>query len=136
MKKLTQAQKINFIFDHIVSLNKMVKPATGLPFEIYPKDIGVMTYVDAVKSVAKLGDGWRIPTLEELRLMYKNKDSTYCTTPSGSDFPDWYWSSTEDRLTPSNVHLVRFSDGDEDWNRKDDCRLSCRPVRLVAAPGL
>ena len=135
-KKITQAQKIDFIYNHIVSLNKMVKPATGLPFEIYPEDIAVMTYVDAVKSVAKLGDGWRIPTLEELRVMYKNKDTTYCTNHNGPGCPDWYWSSTESRDYPSGVHVVRFSDGDEDWGHKDGVRLSCRPVRLGAAPAL
>jgi hypothetical protein len=51
----------------------------------------------------------------------------------GSDFPDWYWSSTERRDDPSDVWDVRFSDGNEDWNHKGHSRLSCRPVRLVAA---
>ena len=50
---------------------------------------------------------------------------------SGSDFPDWYCSSTEDRVNPSCVWDVQFSDGYEDWHRKDNDRLSCRPVRLV-----
>jgi hypothetical protein len=54
----------------------------------------------------------------------------------GSGFPDWYWSSTEYLGNPSHVWSVRFSDGNGDWDRKDDDRLSCRPVRLVevAAP--
>lgn len=105
--------------------------------EVYPHDLPeTMTYLNTVKAVEKLGDGWRIPTLEELRLMYKNKDEIggFCTSGrSGSGYPDWYWSSTENRDDSSYVHDVRFSDGDEDWNRKDYYRLSCRPVRLVAA---
>jgi len=52
---------------------------------------------------------------------------------SGSDYPGWYWSSTENRDNPSHVWGVRFSDGDEGWDRKDNNLLSCRPVRLVEA---
>ena len=50
---------------------------------------------------------------------------------SGSDCPDWYWSSTEDRDNPSGVWVVRLSDGNDFWGPKDGLRLSCRPVRLV-----
>ena len=52
---------------------------------------------------------------------------------SGSAYPGWYWSSTEYRENQSDVWGVRFSDGCGGWNRKDDLRLSCRPVRLVPA---
>lgn len=115
---------------------------TDIPFEVYPQDLPeTMTYVKAVKAVEDLNRNhgttdWRIPTLEELKLMYKNKDEigTFCTkAASGSDYPDWYWSSTENRDNSSYVHVVRFSDGNESWFHKDDIRLSCRPVRLVAA---
>lgn len=110
---------------------------TGLPFEIYPHDLPeTMTYVDAVKATEALGDGWHIPTIEELRLIYKNKDDSFCTSDrGGSDCPDWYWSSSEDRDIPSYVWIARFSDGYERWVRKDYGRLSCRPVRLVPVPG-
>ena len=110
----------------------------AISFEVYPHDLPeTMTYNDAVKAVEKLGDGWMIPTIEELRLIYKNKDETFCTKPSsGSGFPNWYWSSTPNRDYPTYVDIVRFSDGNEFWNLKDDGRLSCRPVRLAAAPAL
>ena len=52
---------------------------------------------------------------------------------SGSGFPGWYWSSTENRDGPSDVWSVRFLDGDGGWDLKDNYRLSCRPVRLVPA---
>jgi len=96
--------------------------------------------------------GWIIPTRDLLYgkdvngnaiqpdnlYAYKDKGDlagTFCVAASsGSDYPDWYWwSSTEHRDDPSNVHIVRFSDGYEGWNPKDGYRLSCRPVRLVAA---
>ena len=52
-------------------------------------------------------------------------------TSSGSDCPDYYWSSTQDRGNPSYVWGVRLSDGNAGWCHKDNNRLSCRPVRLV-----
>ena len=50
---------------------------------------------------------------------HKDKDvlsGTFTTAAaSGSDYPDWYWSSTEHRDYPSGVRSVRFSDGYEVW---------------------
>jgi hypothetical protein len=125
-----------------------------------PTDLDVtMTFNDAAKAVRKLNrnkalghDDWQIPSLENVRVLYKNKDkgalkgtfNTYGGNKGrGSDFPGWYWSSTEVRGHSSSVYSVRFSgcyeDGVyEDWDHKDDFRLSCRPVRLVpvASPAL
>jgi hypothetical protein len=112
-----------------------------------PTDLDVtMTFNDAAKAVKKLNsnkalghDDWQIPALENVRVLYKNQNEgdlkgTFKTAASsGSVFPDWYWSSTEGRGYSSYVHFVRFSDGSEGWCRKDYFRLSCRPVRLVAA---
>jgi hypothetical protein len=61
------------------------------------------------------------------------KDTFKTSSGSGSDCPVWYLSSTEFRDYPSYVHIVRLSDGYAGWCRKDDFRLSCRPVRLVTA---
>ena len=99
--------------------------------------------------------GWFIPTRELLvgtdvngstnvqkDNLYTHKDKgalkgTFTTAAaSGSVYPDWYWSSTEGRDDSSGVHIVRFSDGNEGWPRKDGGRLSCRPVRLVPAVAL
>jgi hypothetical protein len=85
--------------------------------------------------------GWIIPPREllsgNLLAAFKNGvlKGIKTAVSSGSDYPVWYWSSTEGRDYPSNVWFVRFSDGREDWNHKDTLRLSCRPVRLVVAPG-
>jgi hypothetical protein len=115
-----------------------------------PTDLGVtMTFNDAAKAVKKLNsnkalghDDWQITALENVRVLQKNQNEgalkgTFKTAASsGSDFPVWYWSSTELRGTSSYVRDVRFSDGDEGWDLKGGYRLSCRPVRLVAAPSL
>lgn len=105
-------------------------------FEVYPHDLPeVMTLVKANEYIKENLPGWRVPTREELQLLYDHKDAIggFKTSNGGSDYPDWYWSSTEDRDHSSYVHDVRFSDGDESWVHKDHGRLSCRPVRLVAA---
>jgi len=114
-----------------------------------PTDLDVtMTFNGAAKAVKKLNsdkalghDDWQIPALENVYVLYKNKNEgalkgTFNTSgnkASGSGFPDWYWSSTEYRDDPSIVWDVRFSDGNEVLHRKDGLRLSCRPVRLVEA---
>ncbi len=145
---LTEIENLKGEYQDLVQDNNYrVVTETKLPFETYPENIPVMTYVNAVKAVAKLNadkayghDDWTIPTLEQVRLQYKNRGHLggFITEDSGPDYPDWYWSSTEDRNFPSYVHIVRFSDGGEDWNHKDTTRLSCRPVRLVpvVAPSL
>lgn len=55
-------------------------------FEVYPNDLEeTMSWEDALKAVKKLGDGWRLPTIEECFIMYRNKVIE----------DDYYWSSTE-----------------------------------------
>ena len=53
----------------------------------------VMTWGDAKSACATLGEGWRLPTKDELNLLYKNKDKIGGFTGYGFD-GDFYWSST------------------------------------------
>ena len=64
----------------------------------------------------------------------RGQNSGALKTSSGSDscYPNWYWSSTENRPYPYNVLVVHLSGGYENWEPKGDLCLSCRPVRLVA----
>ncbi len=135
---MTDSEKLDAIYNWMLNCTSDKSPAKvscDLPFEVYPTNLPVMTYVSAVKAVEKLGDGWRIPTLAELKLMYKNKGEIggFITEASGSVYPVWYWSSTPNRAYTNLVDIVRFSDGIKGWDSKDYYRLSCRPVRLVAA---
>lgn len=112
-----------------------------------PTDLDVkMTFNDAAKAVKQLNtnnslghNDWQVPSRENLHVLYKNQNQgalkgTFTKEAGrGSGFPDWYWSSTEDRVNPSSVWVVRFSDGNGGWGHKDNYRLSCRPVRLVEA---
>jgi hypothetical protein len=103
-----------------------------------------MTFNDVAKAVRRMNsqrvhghDDWQIPSKDALEVLQKNQNEralkgTFETAASsGSDYPGWYWSSTEDRDHPSVVWVVRFSGGLGDWDPKDFVRLSCRPVRLV-----
>jgi hypothetical protein len=59
--------------------------------EVMTKDLGKpVSWDDAKRACADLGDGWRLPTKEELGLMYINKDKIGGFAIYG------YWSSMED----------------------------------------
>ena len=60
-----------------------------LKFEVYPEDLGEHKWKDAKKVCEDLGDGWRLPTREELHLMWLNKDNI------GGFAAASYWSSSE-----------------------------------------
>ena len=57
--------------------------------EVMTEDLGTMTWDDAKESCAELGDGWRLPTKEELNFLYENKDEI------GGLALNYYWSSSE-----------------------------------------
>lgn len=58
-------------------------------FEVYHKDLeGRYTWSEAKKACEALGEGWRLPTKEELNEMYKKRDVVGGFANSG------YWSST------------------------------------------
>lgn len=57
--------------------------------EVMAEDIeGTIHWYQASKVCADLGDGWRLPTKEELNTLYKNKDKI------GGFVNSYYWSST------------------------------------------
>lgn len=104
-----------------------------LRFEVYPHDAPkLMTWLEADAWAKSLGDGWRLPTREELILMYEKREEIGgFTTTSGSDYAHWYWSCTERRDDPSNVYVVDFTDGRGGWDLKDTSSLSSRLIRSV-----
>ncbi len=57
--------------------------------EVMTEDLGKMTWDEAKKACKNLGDGWRLPTKDELNLLYENKEKI------GGFARDYYWSSTE-----------------------------------------
>lgn len=70
--------------------------------EVMTEDLGEMKWMDAIKACADLGDGWRLPTKDELNILYENKDKI------GGFGSYGYWSSTEGG---NGRHLFQDFDG-------------------------
>jgi hypothetical protein len=77
-------------------------------------------WFDANKYCQELGVGWRLPTKNELEILYKNKDSIKGFSNSG------YWSFTEDNS--DFAWGQGFSDGKQAIVKKEVC-LNIRPVK-------
>jgi hypothetical protein len=91
-----------------------------LKFEVYPKDLGKFTWEDAKEACAALGDGWRLPTREELHLMWLNKDDSFAAA--------YYWSSSEGNNT--NAWTQTFANGNQ-YNYAKDLTTYVRAVRAL-----
>ena len=94
----------------------------GIVFEIdensktgkisHDEDFGPMTWIDATKIHEQLGDGWRLPTLVELKLMYNTIGQG--ATNIGEFADEFYWSATP--FDENQARLVRFSDGNTSYH--------------------
>lgn len=94
-----------------------------IEIEVYPHDLeGTYTWEEAIKTCAALGDGWRLPTNEELHLMWLNKEAI------GGFADDSYWGSSE-----TNVNYAwykYFGNGGQSYYTKR-VNIHVRPVRDV-----
>ena len=80
--------------------------------EVMKEDLGEMNWKNAKKVCADLGDGWRLPTLDELKKMYEYKDEI------GGFLYEGYWCSTE--LASIVANLIYFDkDGSVMASNKD-----------------
>lgn len=105
------AQAINILCGVISASPQMCKTKKcDIPFEVAIADAPtLMTWDEAIKYAADLPheEGslpWRLPTKDELNLMYENREAI-----GGFDLTGWYWSSS-----PVNYNFAwvqRFSDG-------------------------
>ena len=110
---------------NLTPIEKQSKPIIleqHLKFEVYPKDLGEHNWENAKKVCEDLGDGWRLPTREELHLMWLNRESI------GGFADAYYWSSSEGGNSGFAWGQV-FGDGDQTYGNK----LSPHYVRAVRA---
>lgn len=111
-----------------------------LDYDLTPKVIGKdpFTLYDAMNACKKLGVGWRLPEIHELRQLYLKKSEIF--QDSNTNFKSaWYWSGTrfnnqtvENFVTYYGMHMEA---GGEDnmwqpgWDYGYPAQLSVRPVR-------
>jgi predicted RNA-binding Zn-ribbon protein involved in translation (DUF1610 family) len=86
-----------------VSSDQTVKIGT---LEVMTKDLGRMPAIEATKACVAIGEGWRLPTRDELTILFEHRSEI------GGFSKEWYWSST--RYAATSAWVRSFSDGQED----------------------
>ena len=116
-KRIEEEQRINRYPSSTIKIGNL---------EVMTEDLGEMEWDEAMKACADLGDGWRLPTKDELNILYKNKDEI-----GGFEnlFGAAYWSSKFDN---DSAWLQDFGDGNQDLYFKDDTYY-VRPVRAASS---
>jgi hypothetical protein len=121
MKTIT-IEGVEYNLTPIENQSKPIILEQHLKFEVYPKDLRQHDWEDAMKICEDGGDGWRLPTREELHLMWLNKDSI------GGFKASFYWSSSDAKF--GNAWNQSFSSGNQDFNDKT-ITFYVRPVRDI-----
>ncbi len=90
MKKLLIIPMLFACYMGMCQASVIGKPIRLQKFEVAQYDfIEEMNWKDAKAACAKLGKGWRLPTKDELNVLYIYKDKI------GGFASGYYWSSTE-----------------------------------------
>ena len=122
MKKLLIIPMLFACYMGMCQASVIGKPIRLQKFEVAQYDfIEEMNWKDAKAACAKLGKGWRLPTKDELNLLYINKDKI------GGFANDYYWSSAE--YSSYNAWYQYFNNGEQDYHDKKDHGCSVRAVR-------
>jgi hypothetical protein len=94
---LKQAFLILLVFISFQGISQSVKISKCSNLEVMQTDLGKMTWDEANKACEKLGDGWRLPTIEELFFVFENrnkirelKEGNYWTSEESVDEYAWY----------------------------------------------
>jgi len=98
-------------------------------FEVAENDFEeTMVWGDANDACKKLGEGWRLPTLAELNIMYQNKDKI------GHITKGVYWGCSSGYIGRGNFDGVGFSyykrfDGGEQGELPNNSTFGVRAVK-------
>ena len=86
--------------------------------EVMSYDIGKFGWIEANEECSKLGDSWRLPTIEELKILYKYRKKL------GRYHESEYWSSSKSWDCYENQRKgLDFGHDAHVWNNymHDDC---------------
>jgi hypothetical protein len=119
MKTIT-IDGVEYNLTPIEKQSKQIILKQTLEFEVYPKDLGQHNWEDAKKVCKNLGNGWRLPTREELHLMWLNKDDSFAAA--------YHWSSSEGNN--DNAWFQDFLFGNQTNYYKNSTNY-VRPVRDI-----
>jgi hypothetical protein len=91
------------------------------------KDAGPMPWKEAVKIQEQLGEGWRLPTLDELEMLYRTLGRG--ATNTGQFVDELYWSATP--YDAYQARLLRFSDGNTSYHYNKNGEFRKFRVRAI-----
>lgn len=94
---------------------------------VHIDDAGPMPWQSAIKIHEQLGDGWRLPTLEELQLMRKTVGQEASNSAEFSN--GLYWSATA--FSEHQARLLRFRDGNTSYHYNRNVETRTYRVRAV-----
>ena len=94
-------------------------------FEVAQNDLpAMMSWWDAIDSCANLGSGWRLPTKDELNLIYLNKDKIGGLDKDevNGNSSSYYWSSSNEASSSTLAWKQGFDYGDQHISNKYDTK--------------
>ncbi|MDB4090925.1 DUF1566 domain-containing protein [Crocinitomicaceae bacterium] len=95
--------------------------------EVMTEDLGEMSWDYAMETCETLRFGWRLPTIEELKILYKNKDKIGGFVTTGDNY--YYWSSTEKNAYIVKAHQFDVSMTAREFNAPKTANYRVRAVR-------
>jgi hypothetical protein len=94
---------------------------------VHLEDFGPMTWANAMKIDEQLGEGWRIPTLDELKAL---RNAVGQGAENQAEFSNGlYWSATE--YDQYQARLLRFRDGNATYRYNKDAEHRKYRVRAI-----
>jgi hypothetical protein len=82
--------------------------------EVYPYDLDKIHWSEARRRCENIGFGWRLPTMDELELMYNNKYNIKGFKEGN------YWSSEIGNYKDTGVKCLYFPYGSSDADRRNE----------------
>lgn len=112
---ILQVEESNLILNRDLKVKSYIMNGN---LEVASKDLkGRYSWYEAIEACEELGEGWRLPTKDELNELYKNKNTI------GGFVEDFYWSSAE--YGSSYAVVQYFGDGFHDEDVKEFKHYVC-----------